>query len=440
MNKYHRNQADFRILCTVAVVVVALALSPAASAEDPKPDPAPDKPSGAPLKPEVVLNNGGRIVQSGTKTYFVTDADPTQPDGPATRGALYSVSPEGPIRRIARFGGTQLWALGGALYVSGDNAWTSKTYKINPEDGKESLICDGALVGWGPDNKTAHFEGFVAQKEQPKFPGLYKINIETLKTEGIMEAGDTRELAALGVIDEKLYFCTKTRDGSLTIHSQDMKSGKTTVLTTHKKNDNPDEESGDDNEVTQLSLCGDWLIYTLGSYQGSMGNFYGKTYRIKPDGADRAPMNIKAGDGVSTFDNWIIYREDDPEADDSQYFMVRPDMSEKKKMKISQAQGSLLALPGDGWMYYKKPSGDIHRSRPDGGGDTVIMTVDKLPNKRREKDDSYNYTLDVVGDVIYLKVQVMGFRDTAGWRDAVINDSFNRFKVDGTGFQTLPRF
>ena len=167
-----------------------------------------------------------------------------------------------------------------------------------------------------------------------------------------------------------------------------------------------------------------------------MGNFSGKTFRIKPDGSDKAAIKIKDEDGFLTFDNWIISLEKNAQKN-YQYYMTRPDLSERKIMKVNESKGGIIQLTRDGWLYYHTPHGDIHRSKMDGSDDTLLLKADKLPNQLVEEGDSYDYTIDVVGEVIYLKAEVSGFRGNQGWRNTVISYSFNRVNVDGAGFQTL---
>ena len=425
MNTNFRKQSQ-QLILSCLLVAVGFAFSPLVFA-----DTEPDNSSSALLKAESVLNNGGMVIRSRGKTYCLTDKYAAENWNSGLPGGLYAVEPKG-LRKIVEIDGEKLWAMAGTLYVSGDSPGAD-TYKINPVTGKSSLLCSGSIVAWGSDNKTFYYEGFAAQNDKPKFAGIYPFNTETSTIEGsIVDAGNTTKSDCLGVIANKLYYTTTAKDHSVTIYSHDMKSGKSTVLTSHKPEDYDDGEPHDEDEVTKLSSCGEWLIYTIGSYQGTIRIFYGKTFRIKPDGTGKAYLKINTGAEFSTFDHWIMYLENDFHS--AEYYMVRPDMSEKKKMQFN---GSLITLTSDGWLYYHTPSGDIHRSKMDGSNDTLLLKADKLPNQLVEEGDSYVYTIDVVGDVIYLIAKVSGFRGTHGWRDTVISYSFNRVNVDGTGFQTL---
>ena len=429
MNTNFRKQSQ-QLILSCLLVAVGFAFSPLVFA-----DTEPDNSSSALLKAESVLNNGGMVIRSRGKTYCLTDKYAAENWNSGLPGGLYAVEPKG-LRKIVEIDGEKLWAMAGTLYVSGDSPGAD-TYKINPVTGKSSLLCSGSIVAWGSDNKTFYYEGFAAQNDKPKFAGIYPFNTETSTIEGsIVDAGHTTKSDCLGVIANKLYYTTTAKDHSVTIYSLDLKSGKTTALTAHKPEDHDDGEPHDEDEVTSLSSCGEWLIYSIGSYQGSMGNFYGKTFRIKPDGTGKAAMKVKDEDGFLTFDNWLISLEKTAQKN-FHYFMTRPDLSEKKKMKINESEGRIITLTNDGWLYYHTPSGDIHRSKIDGSGDTLLLKADKLPNQLVEEGDYYSYTIDIVGEVIYLIAEVTGFRGKHGWRDTTISYSFNRVNVDGTGFQAL---
>ena len=87
-------------------------------------------------------------------------------------------------------------------------------------------------------------------------------------------------------------------------------------------------------------------------------------------------------------------------------------------------------------LFYNEKNGDIHRSRLDGSSDTLILKADQLPNCLSE-DDHYNYTLDFIGDIVYINAGVWGPRSGGSWRDQFFSSSFNRINIDGKDFQTV---
>lgn len=66
----------------------------------------------------------------------------------------------------------------------------------------------------------------------------------------------------------------------------------------------------------------------------------------------------------------------------------------------------------------------------------MILKADQLPNCLSE-DDHYNYTLDFVGDIVYINAGVWEARSGGSWRGQFISSSFNRVDINGNDFQTL---
>jgi hypothetical protein len=95
-----------------------------------------------------------------------------------------------------------------------------------------------------------------------------------------------------------------------------------------------------------------------------------------------------------------------------------------------------ITLTDDGWLFYNEKNGDIHRSRLDGKSDSLVLKADQLHNYLI-KNDHYNYTLDIVGNMVYINAEVWGPRSGGSWRDQFVCSSFSRVNINGKGFQTL---
>ncbi len=377
-----------------------------------------------------VSNNGGAVVKCGENTYYITDN--LAYEDYRCEGALYSVNPKGMSRKIANIGGRHIWAIGGSLYVSSDNSAPSSTFELNPSNGKMTLLFKGSIEYFEADSRTLYFTGYdKSLKETHNFEGLYKYDLNTFKIEKIFDANNTILCKYLTVIDGKMYYYTLTKDNTVSINCYDMKNGEITVITTDK----PDSDTSPEDysyTVPQLSVCGEWLIYCVGDYQGSGAYFYGNMYRIKPDGTDKASMNISCTGNFLAYDNWIYYTDSDQETGCPSY-IIHPDLSGKQKMKDSI---NPITLTGDGWLFYNEKNGDIHCSRLDGNSETLILKAEQLQNYLSEYDH-YSYTLDFVDDMVYINAEVWGARSGGSWRDQFISSSFNRVNISGKDFQTL---
>jgi hypothetical protein len=224
-----------------------------------------------------------------------------------------------------------------------------------------------------------------------------------------------------------------------------MKSGKSAVLTKEAPNLFDGEALDTPLQVTQLSVCGDWLIYSIGVHEGSGNYFYGDLYRIKPDGTGKEMLKINSQDNTNlgddqftVLDNWIFYNNIS-EGVDYGYYKIHPDMTGKQKLNIwiMESVNSIIGTI-DGFLYYETSSGDIHRCKSDMSQDTVIVKAKDLPNFKTAQD-IYQYEINILNNKMYFNAQVWGYRSGYSWRNQFINSTFNQINLDGTGLKTLAK-
>ena len=61
------------------------------------------------------------------------------------------------------------------------------------------------------------------------------------------------------------------------------------------------------NSIIQFGLCGDWLVASVGHYEGSGNYFYGDFVRIKKDGSELTHFYVTDDDTFTIVDDWVYY-------------------------------------------------------------------------------------------------------------------------------------
>jgi len=375
------------------------------------------------------LNNGGFVTRFQGETFYI--ADDLNYEDHTEQGALYRIQPNGDFLKLADTGGSQIWSDNKSIFISSGY----KIYQINLKTETIKDILYGSINYLNPYNNTLYYSAeSVPDAAGESYLSLYKRDLKTSKDEIIAGGSENRKVIFITAIKDTLYYYETSGD-TITIYSYDTNGGKTKKITV----ETPALPHDDANPLllTQLSACGNWLVYSIGVYQESDDYFYGDLYRIMPDGTQKSiiKINNKSWGNIS-FDNFtalgecIFYKSSNTSGE---YYKINPDMSQVQKLnenvyKIIDAIG--------GYLYYQTAAGDIHRCKSDMSRDALIVKASDLPNFKTD-NDYFDYKINVLNDTMYFNASVWGYRDGYDYREQFIDSTFNRVKLDGTGLQTL---
>ena len=383
-----------------------------------------------PPTPVEIQNNGNSVIRFGTEIFYL--ANYLRYENYRGKGALYRIAEDGDLEIVADISGGAIWSNGISLFIS--SSPDGAIVQIDPNTGKVTEISDGHIIYLSSDN-TLYYSGYSSN-------GIYKMNLDTFDEVTIVDENTGVHptayfLSVITVINDVLYYY-ETSDNTITVFSYDMANETLSVLTTETA-----ELLGDWKGLytPRMSVCGDWLIYCIGTFRGSGNFFFGDYYRIKPDGTEKALMKINNQDSYNiesydfqTLDSWIYYLHS-PVAytADRGYYRIDPDMSIKEKLnpdidKIIGAYG--------GFLYYTTVEGDIHRCNSDMEMASVVVKAKNLQNYLSEQDH-YEYEINILGDRLYFDASVWGYREGFSRRNQFIDSTFNVIGIDGTGLQTL---
>ena len=382
--------------------------------------------------PVKIQNNGNSVIRFGTEIFYL--ADYLSYENYRGKGALYRIAENGELEIIADISGGEIWSNGISLFISSSPDGT--IVQIDPNTGKVTEISDGHIIYLSSDN-TLYYSGYSSN-------GIYKMHLDTFDEVTIIDENTGVHptayfLSVIKVINDVLYYY-ETSGNTITVFSYDMASENLSVLTTETATA---ELLGDRKGlyIPRMSVCGDWLIYCIGTFQGSGNFFIGDYYRIKPDGTEKALMKINNRDShniesydFQTLDGWIYYLHSPVEYTvDHGYYRIDPDVCIKEK--LNPDIDTIIGAHG-GFLYYKTAAGDIHRCNSDMDMDSVVVKAKDLYNHISEQDH-YEYEINILEDRLYFDASVWGYREGFSWRNQFIDSTFNVIGIDGTGLQTL---
>lgn len=201
------------------------------------------------------------------------------------------------------------------------------------------------------------------------------------------------------------------------------------------------------NGIIHFGVCSDWLILSVGFYEGSGNYFCGDFVRLKKDGSGLTHFNLTDDDTFFIIDDWIYYNywavEDLPENDAYGCYRIRPDCTEKEYL------GDIIykiQLIENGFIYgehatskmvnERNPLVDFICCKPDGSKVVTLFTGDSLP-KFVNADCIEYYNIKIIENKVMFTVSVHGYSDGDSWRGHDLYTAYYFVKKDGSNLTLL---
>jgi len=211
----------------------------------------------------------------------------------------------------------------------------------------------------------------------------------------------------------------------------------------------PPMVSGDlstQNRIVDFGICGDWIIVSIGHYEGSGHYFYGNFARMKKDGSEFEHFWLTDNDTFVIVEDWIYYNfwtlEDKP-GNVYGCYRIHPDGTGKEY--IGDKIYSIIQYADDGYIYgeydtgktvFWNPITDLIRCKPDGSGKIILFEGSTLPQLDEADYISY-YNITVENDFVTFTASVHGYREGDSWRGHNIYEAKYRVIKDGSGLTLL---
>lgn len=201
------------------------------------------------------------------------------------------------------------------------------------------------------------------------------------------------------------------------------------------------------NSIIDFGICGDWIIVSVGHYEGSGNYFYGDFVRMKKDGSELEHFWLTDDDTFTIVDDWIYYNfwtvKDSP-ADGDGCYRIRPDGTGKEYM--GDIIHSIFLYDQDGYVYGEHDTGkpingwnpitDLIRCKPDGSGLITLFSGDSLP--KFINSDYMRYSdIEVNNEYVAFTAAVHGYSEGDSWRGHYNYIADFRVNKDGSNLALL---
>ena len=205
--------------------------------------------------------------------------------------------------------------------------------------------------------------------------------------------------------------------------------------------------------ITQFGLLDDWIILSVGSFQGSGRNWFGDLVRMRTDGSQLENFRLEtSAHGFHIMDGWLYYDYWEHQAGRRfGVWRMRADGSEHEDLSdlistIHVARGGYLygvfseishTLSQDSGHYVFSISSNLVRVNSATGEKFTLFRGDSLPEIENARHTVARYVIREIGeDFVHFNAQIWGINEIYEWREGML---FNHeFVVDNDGENLTP--
>ena len=196
-------------------------------------------------------------------------------------------------------------------------------------------------------------------------------------------------------------------------------------------------------ELVYFGVVDDWIILSVGEFQGSGNFFYGGIFRVRRDGSKTESFDF--GEWNPRFiviNGWIYHIE--WEGNEARWFRVRPDGSGKEFLSVYIHD--IFVFANDGYIYGAhstdamlnewSPVINLVRWQPDRGKSVTLFMGKSLPIFDESSHMGFR-GIEVTDDYVKFTVYVWGFNEDFGWRGSFLYTADYRVDKDGNNLMLL---
>jgi hypothetical protein len=201
------------------------------------------------------------------------------------------------------------------------------------------------------------------------------------------------------------------------------------------------------NNIVDFGICGDWIIASVGHYEGSGNYFNGDFVRLKKDGGELTHFWLTDDDTFIIVEDWIYYNfwtnKDEAENVNGCY-RIRPDGSDKQY--LGNVIENIYLYAEDGFVYGSRatdemingfnPVIDLIRCRPDTSSVITLFKGNSLPKFDNSDFIKYN-DIRIENNYIFFTVTVHGYTNGDSWRGHDIYTASYRVDPNGDYLELL---
>lgn len=391
----------------------------------------------------MISNNGGSVVQNGNNTYFYAPNDNVE--NTESEWAIYVLHQNDndmTKEKIAELNGhwqKKFFISDNFIFVTDYNEKGYNIITISLDTGEKKELCEGELELIDVQKKEIYYtvSNYHLSVEEK---GIYKMNLDGSNIKKLCPEGYT----FIEKIDDLIYLdaphADKNNDAvlaSMNSDGSDLINVATIPALTYE---------GDMSEyeyIVDFGICEDWIILSVGNYQGSGHFFYGSLVRLKKDGQQLERFYPSEVDSFDIIDGWIYFNEwNERNAmfKDGCYRMS-PDLSEKEY--LGQEIHRMESYSEDGYIYYtyNVPAeiivNDLRQCTPDGKNAITLFHGNMAPQFEDSSYISYK-DIETTEDYVYFGVGVHGYAVMVdSWRGHSCYYAYYRVRKDGSDLEFL---
>jgi len=191
--------------------------------------------------------------------------------------------------------------------------------------------------------------------------------------------------------------------------------------------------------IFNFEVTDDWIILSLGEFQGSGNFFNGDLFRVRRDGSGRESFESEL---VSTkffiANDWIYYNAWDVTDWNARWIRIRPDGTDKEILAgiihgiyLYSDYGYFYGTHETGTMLNDwSPVTNFVRWQPNSSESTILFFGDKLPSFEDTSYIGFN-NIKIIDDYVMFSVYVWGHRAGDSWRGSLLYSADYRVDRDG---------
>lgn len=363
-------------------------------------------------KEHIILNNGGELIQVDENIYYMS--------------------------------GSPLYAYGDWFYVTGTDEEGIDYITQHKLDGSAySLLMKGTIVGISNVGDSLYYLSQNTGGENSFW--IYHIESET--THQIYEG----EYNYLAMDDNWVYYYEKADDG-LYIHrsrtivesengykeENEIEAGfevNGEELERIETEENLLDTSLNAEEISCFDVTDTHLLFAAGVHEGSAGYFYGDFYSFDLETKELVQKHLTDDDEFFVFDEKIYYSKYSNEGfGENALYCVSFDFNDENIVGESM---KFLEGIEEKEFFLASSEGKLFTVSKDGKEKTCIFDLSEH-NWQIEELDKINFKeVNVLGDMVFAKVEQWGYRDgDEGWRDRLIDSRQYQISLDGSQNQS----
>jgi len=198
-------------------------------------------------------------------------------------------------------------------------------------------------------------------------------------------------------------------------------------------------------EIIYLDVVDDWIIISVGEFQGSGGFFFGGIFRVGRDGNGREQFQFGWDNpGFIIINDWIYHNDMDIQGMGDGWIRIRPDGTDKEY--LDEAIHSIYLFAEDGYIYGAhatsetvngwNPVTNLVRWQPDSDESTVLFFGENLPICEYSNHIGFQ-DIRVFDDYVLFTAFVWGYRDGDSWRGSLLYKAAYKVDKDGSNLILL---